>query len=367
MTVVHMQSSPMLVAGGAGFLGSHLCERLLQQNIPVLCLDSLVTGRLANVAPLSEDPRFRLEEFDVSDPFEIESTRGIFNLACPASPVHYQADPIRTTMTSVRGTYNLLEVARITGARLTQASTSEVYGDPSVHPQTEGYWGNVNPIGLRSCYDEGKRCAESLCFDYKRTHAVDVRVARIFNTYGPRMQIGDGRVVSNFIVQALMNEPITIYGDGGQTRSFCYVDDLIDGLVAFMNAPPGLESPMNVGNPEEFTILELAELTITLTGSRSRLIFLPLPSDDPTQRCPDIGLARHQLGWEPRVPLREGLQRTIIYFDKLLSDQAPRRPRRTRRAAKERLAVAEASTAVLTLGEPAGRVQNDREVRHVRR
>jgi UDP-glucuronate decarboxylase len=369
MTVVRMQSSPMLVAGGAGFLGSHLCERLLQKNIPVLCLDSLVTGNVANVAALAEDSRFRIAEFDVSDPLEIESTRGIFNLACPASPVHYQADPIRTTMTSVRGTYNLLELARISGARLTQASTSEVYGDPSVHPQTEGYWGNVNPTGIRSCYDEGKRCAESLCFDYHRVHGVDVRVARIFNTYGPRMQIGDGRVVSNFIVQALLNEPITIYGDGEQTRSFCYVDDLIDGLLGLMNAPERLEGPMNIGNPEEFTVMELAELILELTGSRSRLIFLPLPSDDPTQRCPDIGLARRRLGWEPRVPLREGLQRTIAYFDMALSDRTPRRSRRVRRrsTAKEPLAVVEASTAVLAVSEPGGRAQSEMEVGHVRR
>jgi UDP-glucuronate decarboxylase len=256
--------------------------------------------------------------------------RGIFNLACPASPVHYQADPIRTTMTSVRGTYNLLELARSGAARIVHASTSEVYGDPAVHPQTEGYWGNVNPTGLRACYDEGKRCAESLCFDYQRTHGVDVRVARIFNTYGPRMQIADGRVVSNFIVQALTNEPITIYGEGRQTRSFCYVEDLIEALVAFMNAPGEIKSPMNLGNPEEFTILELAQLVIDLTASRSRLVFMPLPSDDPTQRCPDISLAKQQLGWQPRVPLRAGLLQTIAYFDGLLRTELSRRPRRLR-------------------------------------
>ena len=291
MKVVPIPSAPTIVAGGAGFLGSHLCERLVRQNVPVVCMDSLVTGSLTNLTCLSGDARFRMAQIDVSDPIEMDNVRGIFNLACPASPVHYQADPIRTTMTSVRGTYNLLEVARTSGARLLHASTSEVYGDPSVHPQTEGYWGNVNPTGLRACYDEGKRCAESLCFDYQRTHGMDVRVARIFNTYGPRMQIADGRVVSNFIVQALMNEPITIFGKGKQTRSFCYVEDLIEALVAFMNATGEVRSPMNLGNPEEFTIVELAELILELTHSRSRLVFLPLPSDDPTQRCPDISLA----------------------------------------------------------------------------
>jgi UDP-glucuronate decarboxylase len=338
MNVVHMQTSPVLVAGGAGFLGSHLCEHLIRQNIPVVCMDSLVTGSLTNLAAVSTDARFRIAQRDVSDPIEMDTVRGIFNLACPASPVHYQADPIHTTMTSVRGTYNLLEIAKATGARLLHASTSEVYGEPSVHPQTEEYWGNVNPTGLRACYDEGKRCAESLCFDYQRTHSVDIRVARIFNTYGPRMQIADGRVVSNFVVQALQNEPITIYGSGDQTRSFCYVDDLIAGLLAFMNAGAGVRSPMNLGNPEEFTILELAELVLSLTGSRSRLVFLPLPSDDPTQRCPDITLARQQLGWEPRVRLRAGLERTIDYFDALLTSQITRR---TRRARKKRLADAQ--------------------------
>jgi UDP-glucuronate decarboxylase len=331
MNVVHMQTSPVLVAGGAGFLGSHLCERLLHQNIPVVCIDNLVTGCLTNLAAVSADARFRMEPRDVSDPIEMDAVRGVFNLACPASPVHYQADPIHTTMTSVRGTYNLLEIAKATGTRMLHASTSEIYGEPSVHPQTEEYWGNVNPTGLRACYDEGKRCAESLCFDYQRTHAVDVRVARIFNTYGPRMQIADGRVVSNFVVQALKNEPITIYGSGEQTRSFCYVDDLIEGLLAFMNASGVVRSPMNLGNPEEFTILELAGLILSLTGSRSRLVSLPLPSDDPTQRCPDITLARQQLGWEPRVPLREGLGHTIDYFDALLTTQVTRRTRRARK------------------------------------
>jgi UDP-glucuronate decarboxylase len=354
-----MQSAPMLVAGGAGFLGSHLCKRLLQQNTPVLCLDSLVTGKRANVATLASDRRFVLREFDVSEAFELDDIRGIFNLACPASPLHYQADPIRTTMTSVRGTYNLLEIARSTGTPFLQASTSEVYGDPSVHPQTEGYWGNVNPTGLRACYDEGKRCAESLCFDYQRTHGVDVRVARIFNTYGPRMQIGDGRVVSNFIVQALKHEPITIYGDGRQTRSFCYVDDLIEGLVRLMHAAAGVKSPMNIGNPEEFTILELAELVLEMTHSRSRLNFLPLPSDDPTQRCPDISLATRQLDWKPRVALREGLQRTIEYFNRELGAQLPRR---RRRASKTSPAALEETTSVITVTESGSLVQAEMEL-----
>jgi UDP-glucuronate decarboxylase len=331
MAVVSKQPAPMIVAGGAGFLGSHLCERLVELDIPVLCLDNLVTGSLANLEDLMADPRFRFKQQDISNPIEVDDVRGIFNLGCPASPVHYQADPIRTTMTSVRGTYNLLEVARIAGAPLLQASTSEVYGEPDVHPQSESYWGHVNPTGLRACYDEGKRCAESLCFDYQRKHGVDVRVARIFNTYGPRMQVSDGRVVSNFIVQALRNRPITIYGDGGQTRSFCYVDDLLEGLLSFMLAGGELKSPMNLGNPEEFTIRELAELVIELTGSGSRLTFLPLPSDDPTQRCPDIDLARTQLGWKPRVPLRQGLQMTILYFEKLLLENTRRARRRIAR------------------------------------
>jgi UDP-glucuronate decarboxylase len=327
MAAFSKQSAPMLVAGGAGFLGSHLCERLVDLGIPVLCIDNLITGSLANLQSLMEDVRFRFQQGDIADPMALDAVRGIFNLGCPASPVHYQADPIRTTMTSVRGTYNLLEVARTRCVPLLQASTSEVYGEPAVHPQREEYWGHVNPTGLRACYDEGKRCAESLCFDYRRKHGVEVRVARIFNTYGPRMQIGDGRVVSNFIVQALRNRPITIYGDGGQTRSFCYVDDLIEGLLQFMLATAEVKSPMNLGNPEEFTIRELAELVIELTGSRSRLTFMPLPSDDPTQRCPDIELARRQLGWKPAVPLRKGLQMTILYLEKMLIERT-RRPRR---------------------------------------
>jgi UDP-glucuronate decarboxylase len=335
MAVEPMRASPMVVAGGAGFLGSHLCERLLRLGHSVLCADNLTTGSLGNIEGLMEEPRFRLAVHDIAEPPAIEDPIGIFNLACPASPVHYQADPVRTTLTSVTGTYNLLEIARRCGAPLLQASTSEVYGDPAVHPQSECYWGYVNPAGVRSCYDEGKRCAESLCFDYRRTYGVDVRVARIFNTYGPRMAIGDGRVVTNFIVQALRNEPLTIYGNGSQTRSFCYVDDLIDGLLLLMGAPRGVKTPMNLGNPEEFTILELAEQVIELTGSRSRMVLRPLPGDDPTQRCPDIALARRELGWQPRVRLREGLKCTIEYLDGALSRAeagakttlAPRKPR----------------------------------------
>jgi UDP-glucuronate decarboxylase len=331
MTVDATQPT-LLVAGGAGFLGSHLCERLLELDHRVLCVDNLLTGSQHNIAHLSLDSRFELRCVDISEPLEQLPVRRIFNLACPASPLHYQADPVRTTMTSVRGIYNLLELVRGTGARLLQASTSEVYGDPAMHPQSESYWGHVNPTGIRACYDEGKRCAESLCFDFERKYAVEVRVARIFNTYGPRMQVGDGRVVSNFIVQALLNEPITIYGKGEQTRSFCYVDDLIEALVAFMDAPPGVQSPMNLGNPEEFTVLELAEQVIELTGSRSRLSFLPLPSDDPTQRCPNIDRAREQLGWQPKVELRDGLQRTILYIEKALQRPRARLRRASRRS-----------------------------------
>lgn len=310
---------PVLVAGGAGFLGSHLCERLRQQGKQVICVDNLETGDLRNVEHLMGEPEFIFRRHDIGEPLNIGKPGCIFNLACPASPVHYQADPIRTTMTSVRGTFNLLECARTVSAQMLQASTSEVYGDPTVHPQSEGYWGHVNPNGIRSCYDEGKRCAESLCFDYRRKHGVEIRVARIFNTYGPRMQVADGRVVSNFVVQALRNRPLTIYGDGNQTRSFCYVDDLIDGLIRLMNAPHGVSSPMNLGNPEEFTVLELARLVIDLTGSRSRMTFLPLPSDDPTQRCPVIELAQRELDWQPRVKLRDGLRRTVEYFEAVLS------------------------------------------------
>jgi len=312
------QPRSVLVAGGAGFLGSHVCERLVRRGSAVLCIDNFVTGELLNVLHLTHSASFMLHRHDVSEPLEVSDISAVVNLACPASPVHYQADPVRTTMTSVRGAHNLLEMARRKNVPMLQASTSEVYGDPAVHPQAETYWGHVNPTGVRACYDEGKRCAESLCFDFQRKHGVDVRVARIFNTYGPGMQVGDGRVISNFIVQALRNEPITIYGQGAQTRSFCYVDDLVDALLAFMDAPAGIRSPMNLGNPEEFTILELAELVIELTGSRSRTVFLPLPHDDPMQRCPNIELAQHQLGWRPRVPLREGLARTIVFFDAVL-------------------------------------------------
>ncbi len=312
------QCRSVLVAGGAGFLGSHLCERLLRRGRAVVCVDNFVTGDLLNIRHLMQNAAFILQRHDVSEPLEVSNINGIFNLACPASPVHYQADPVRTTITSVRGAHNLLEMARLRNVPMLHASTSEVYGDPAVHPQSEAYWGHVNPTGIRACYDEGKRCAESLCFDYQRQHDIDVRVARIFNTYGPGMQVGDGRVISNFIVQALRNEPITIYGKGKQTRSFCYVDDLIEALLEFMDAPAGIRSPMNLGNPEEFTILELAELVIELTGSRSRTVFLPLPHDDPMQRCPNIELAKQQLGWQPRITLREGLTRTINFFDRVL-------------------------------------------------
>jgi len=311
----------VLVTGGAGFLGSHLCERLLAQGHDVLCADNFFTGTKPNIAHLLDHPRFELLRHDVTFPLYVEVDR-IFNLACPASPVHYQYDPVQTTKTSVHGAINMLGLAKRTHARILQASTSEVYGDPDVHPQPEAYWGRVNPIGIRSCYDEGKRCAETLFFDYHRQHQVDIRVARIFNTYGPRMHPNDGRVVSNFIVQALRGEPITIYGEGQQTRSFCYVDDLIEGLTRFMDADSPFTGPINIGNPGEFTIRQLAEQVIALTGSRSRLSFAPLPSDDPMQRKPDIARARDLLGWTPRVQLDEGLRRTIAYFDALLAGTA---------------------------------------------
>ena len=308
----------ILVSGGAGFLGSHLCERLLGDGHDVLCVDNLFTGSKRNIAHLLDDPRFEFIRHDVTFPLYVEVDE-IYNLACPASPIHYQHDPVQTTKTSVHGAINMLGLAKRLRARIFQASTSEVYGDPGVHPQPEGYWGNVNPIGPRSCYDEGKRCAETLFFDYHRQHRLEIKVARIFNTYGPRMHPSDGRVVSNFVVQALKGEPITIYGDGSQTRSFCYVDDLIEGFVRLMATPTDVTGPVNLGNPVEFTIRELAELAIELTGSRSSLVFMPLPQDDPKQRQPDIALARRHLGWEPRIPLREGLQATIGYFDRLLS------------------------------------------------
>jgi UDP-glucuronate decarboxylase len=303
----------VLVTGGAGFLGSHLCERLLDDGNEVLCVDNFFTGQRANIAPLFGNPNFELMRHDVTFPLYVEVDQ-IYNLACPASPVHYQHDPVQTTKTSVHGAINMLGLAKRLNARILQASTSEVYGDPEVHPQTEDYWGRVNPIGIRSCYDEGKRCAETLFFDYWRQHGLRIKVARIFNTYGPNMHPNDGRVVSNFIVQALAGEDITIYGDGRQTRSFCYVDDLIDGLVRLMNSPEDVTGPINIGNPNEFTIRELAEKVIALTGSGSKIVDRPLPSDDPRQRQPDIAQARSVLGWAPTIELEQGLEKTIAYF-----------------------------------------------------
>jgi len=302
----------ILITGGAGFLGSHLCDRLLADGQEVICLDNFFTGRKVNIAHHFQNPRFELIRHDVIDPFKVEVDQ-IYNLACPASPVHYQHNPIKTVKTSVMGAINCLGLAKRVRARVFQASTSEVYGDPEVHPQTEEYWGNVNPIGTRACYDEGKRCAETLFFNYHRSNGIDIRVVRIFNTYGPRMLASDGRVVSNFIVQALRGEDLTVYGDGSQTRSFCYCDDLIDGFVRFM-AQDHCVGPLNLGNPGEFTMLELAEKVLAKVGGRSRITFLPLPQDDPLQRQPDITQARQILGWEPRVPLDDGLDRTIEYF-----------------------------------------------------
>jgi UDP-glucuronate decarboxylase len=307
----------ILVTGGAGFLGSHLIDRLLAKGHEVVCADNLFTGSKRNIAHLHGNPSFEFIRHDVTFPLYLEVDQ-IYNLACPASPVHYQHDPVQTTKTSVHGAINMLGLAKRLRCRIFQASTSEVYGDPSVHPQVESYWGNVNPIGVRSCYDEGKRCAETLFFDYHRQHGLDIKVARIFNTYGPRMHPNDGRVVSNFIVQALKNEPITIYGNGSQTRSFCYVGDLIDGFLRLMEAPADFSGPVNLGNPNEFTIRELAAKVIELTGSRSPLVDKPLPSDDPLQRRPDITLAKERLGWTPTVQLDEGLRHTIAYFDELL-------------------------------------------------
>lgn len=307
----------ILVTGGAGFLGSHLCERLLSEGHDVLCVDNFFTGRKRNIAHLMSNPYFEVMRHDVTFPLYVEVDQ-IYNLACPASPVHYQHDPVQTTKTSVHGAINMLGLAKRLGARIFQASTSEVYGDPEVHPQPESYWGKVNPIGIRSCYDEGKRCAETLFFDYYRQHNLSIKVARIFNTYGPRMHPNDGRVVSNFVVQALKGEDITIYGEGQQTRSFCYSDDLIEGFVRLMNSPEEITGPVNLGNPNEFTIRELAEKVIDLTGSKSRLMFRPLPEDDPKQRQPDISLARNKLDWNPSVELKEGLVKTIAYFDELL-------------------------------------------------
>jgi len=308
----------VLITGGAGFIGSFLCERMLEAGANVICADNFFTGTRSNVAHLLSHPRFELMRHDVCFPLYVEVDE-IFNLACPASPVHYQYDPVQTTKTSVHGAINMLGLAKRVKAKILQASTSEVYGDPAVHPQPEEYWGNVNPIGPRSCYDEGKRCAETLFFDYHRQHKLRIKVARIFNTYGPRMHPNDGRVVSNFIVQALKGEDITLYGDGQQTRSFCYVDDLVRGLIGLIDSPDDVTGPINIGNPGEFTIRQLAEEVIALTGSQSKLVFLPLPQDDPKQRQPNIDKAREILSWEPTVPLRDGLSRTISYFDALLS------------------------------------------------
>ncbi len=309
----------ILVTGGAGFLGSHLCERLIGAGHDVLCVDNYFTGRKDNVEALLANPRFELLRHDVCFPLYVEVDE-IYNLACPASPIHYQHDPVQTTKTSVSGAINMLGLAKRLRAKIFQSSTSEVYGDPSVHPQTEDYRGNVNPIGPRACYDEGKRCAETLFFDYHRQHKLRIRVARIFNTYGPRMHPNDGRVVSNFIVQALKGESITLYGDGNQTRAFCYVDDLIEGFVRLMAAADDVTGPINLGNPVETTVAELAHKIIALTGSRSKVIHRPLPVDDPTQRCPNISRAKSILGWEPKVPLEQGLKQTIAYFDKLLRE-----------------------------------------------
>jgi UDP-glucuronate decarboxylase len=324
----------VLVTGGAGFIGAHLCERLLERGDEVLCVDNFYTGTRRNVQHLLSNPLFELMRHDVCFALYVEVDE-IFNLACPASPVHYQFDPVQTTKVSVHGSINMLGLAKRVKAKVLQASTSEVYGDPTVHPQKEDYWGNVNPIGVRSCYDEGKRCAETLFFDYRRQHRLPIKVARIFNTYGPGMHPNDGRVVSNFIIQALRNEDITIYGAGNQTRSFCYVNDLVDGLLRLMETPDEVTGPINLGNPVEFTIRQLAETVISLTGSSSKITHRPLPEDDPRQRCPDIGLAQNLLGWTPRVQLRDGLTKTIEYFERLLR-QVPR---------DERLPVSSATAA----------------------
>ncbi len=311
-----------LVTGGAGFLGSHLCERLLEKGHDVICVDNFFTGAKDNIAHLLTHPHFELLRHDVTFPLYVEVDE-IYNLACPASPIHYQRDPVQTTKTSVHGAINMLGLAKRIKARILQASTSEVYGDPEVHPQTEDYWGKVNPIGLRACYDEGKRCAETLFFDYYRQHQVPIKVARIFNTYGPRMHPNDGRVISSFIVQALRSSPVTIYGDGSQTRSFCYVDDMIEAMVGFMNAPNSLTGPLNLGNPAESSILELARMIIEMTNSSSRIVFESLPPDDPRQRKPDISQAMRLLGWSPSTSLREGLSRTIAYFESELTKSNP--------------------------------------------
>ena len=309
----------ILVTGGAGFLGSHLCEKLLSEGNEVICVDNFFTGTKYNILHLLDNPYFEVLRHDICFPLYVEVDE-IYNLACPASPVHYQKDPVQTTKVSVLGSINMLGLAKRLKIKILQASTSEVYGDPEVHPQPETYWGNVNPIGPRACYDEGKRCAGTLFFDYHRQHGVKIKVVRIFNTYGPRMHPNDGRVVSNFIVQALKNEPITVYGDGTQTRSFCYVDDMIEGIVKMMNSPDDFTGPVNLGNPEEYRVIELAEKIIDLTGSKSKIVFKPLPQDDPKRRRPDITLAEKKLEWKPRTPLEDGLKKTIAYFDKLLRE-----------------------------------------------
>jgi UDP-glucuronate decarboxylase len=316
----------ILVTGGAGFLGSHLCERLLARGHEVLCVDNFFTGTRRNIAHMMGEPGFEFLRHDVTFPLYVEVDE-IYNLACPASPIHYQFDPVQTTKTSVHGAINVLGLAKRVKARVLQASTSEVYGDPEVHPQPETYWGRVNPIGYRACYDEGKRCAETLFFDYHRQHRLETKVVRIFNTYGPRMHPNDGRVVSNFVVQALKGEDITIYGDGSQTRAFCYVDDLVEAMLRMMATAPEITGPVNIGNPGEFSIRELADLVIELTGTKSKLVSKPLPQDDPKQRRPDISLAKKVLGWEPKIELREGLEKTIAYFDALLSEEAGKQPK----------------------------------------
>src|SRR6266849_8229497 len=323
MAMAKLPVKKILVTGGAGFLGSHLCERLLADGHDVLCVDNFFTGTRDNILSLLDNKRFEFMRHDVTFPLYVEVDE-IYNLACPASPNHYQYDPVQTTKTSVHGAINMLGLAKRLGARIFQASTSEVYGDPTVHPQTEDYRGHVNPIGPRACYDEGKRCAETLSFDYRRQHNLRIKVARIFNTYGPRMRPDDGRVVSNFIVQALRNQSITIYGDGHQTRSFCYVEDLVKALLLLMATPDDVTGPLNLGNPEEFTIRELAETVIALTGSSSTIVHLPLPADDPRQRCPDISKAQKLLGWSPKVRLRDGLMKAIEYFDQLLGGKKAR-------------------------------------------
>jgi len=310
----------ILITGGAGFLGSHLCKRLVSEGYEVLCVDNCFTGTRKNIADLLNNPNFEFIRHDITFSLYIEADE-IFNLACPASPIHYQFDPVQTTKTSVHGAINMLGLAKRVKAKILQASTSEVYGDPEIHPQPESYWGKLNPVGTRSCYDEGKRCAETLFFDYHRQHGLKIKVARIFNTYGPRMHPNDGRVVSNFIVQALSNKDITVFGDGSQTRSFCYVDDLIEGLIKMMNSPDDFTGPVNLGNPNEFSVLELAKKIIETTGSKSKIVFRPLPQDDPCQRQPDISLAKEKLDWRPTVNLDKGLKKTIEYFDKILANE----------------------------------------------